>query len=337
MARFAWVLAILFVAGCSATRPVNVTVSRTAAAGPSGSSATASPTAAPTRSPRPTTAAERDCTVSWRQHYLSLALLADEATVIVRARAVAADTVQLTPGFGAGTTRDARRTTFFVLESLKGTASQELRILEDVCLNLSVVPGEEWVLFASRADDRNGPGDGREPYLTLGGPQGQFRIRDGVVAGPFYKFAQAVHSYEGAPVGELLADLARVPMLDRVGARAMLSDRGWTIQSDAMLSDLPLPSGRDSPGGMGAIGDMVDAAARGGSDLVPLLGRTVQIARFWLEHPPPDAVLYEGTIVLSDGRPVGGWIVVMRDDRRRVFALTERVQALAYGATLATP
>lgn len=333
MARFAWVLAMLFIVGCSATGPVNVEVSRTAAA---GSSATASPTTAPTRSPRPTTAAERDCTVSWRQHYRSLALLADEATVIVRARVVAADTVQLTPGFGAGTTRDARRTTFVVLDSLKGTAPRELRVLEDVCPNLIVVPGEEWVLFAYRADDRNGPGDGREHYLTLGGPQGQFRIRDGVVSGPFYKFAQAVHSYEGAPVGELLADLARVPMLDRVGARAMLSDRGWTLQSDAMLSDLPLPSGR-APGETGTLGDMVDAAARGGSDLVPLLGRTVQIARFWLEHAPPAAVLYEGTIVLSDGRPVGGWIVVMRDDRRRVFALTERAQALAYGATLATP
>lgn len=336
MARFTGVLAIVFMAACGATTPVNVAVSQTPAAGSSVSAATASPTAAPTRSARPTTAAERDCTVSWRQYYRSLALLADEATVIVRARAIATDTVQLTPGLGPGTFRDARRTTFVVLDTLKGTVSGELRVLEDACPNLTVVPGEEWVLFASRADERNGPGDGREHYLTLGGPQGQFRIRGGLVSGPFYKFADVVHGYEGAPIAELLADLTRVPALDRAGARTMLGDRGWTIQSEARLSDLSLPSGRDSPWRTGTFGDVADAATRGGADLTPYLGRTVQVARFWLEHAPPAAVLYEGTIVLGDGKPVGGWIVVMQDDRWRVFALTERAQALAYGATLAT-
>lgn len=327
MARSGWLLAVVVLASCGPTAPVpNAPVS----------AATASPSALVSRSPRPTTAAERDCIVDWAKSYQSLALLANDAAVIVRARAISSDTVQL-KAFGAGNSvslRDARRTTFIVEDTLKGAVSGELRILEDVCPNLTVVPGEDWLLFAYRWDDRYGPDDGREHYLTLGGPQGQFRIRGGVVSGPFHTFARAVHGYEGASIAELLDDLARVPPLDRVGARAMLSDRGWAVPGEAILSDLELPSDREAQWWPDTFGGISDAAARGGSDLAPYLGRTVQVTRFWLENAPPATVLYQATIVLSDGKPVGGWIVAGRDDRSQVFALTERAQALAYGATL---
>lgn len=340
MTRSGWLVALVLVASCGAPVPP-APVPETPAVPSRAGVSSALPSAATSRTPRPTTAAEPDCIVDWVKSYRSLALLANDAAVIVRARAVATDTVQL-KAFGAGNSvslRDARRTTFIVEDTLKGAVFGEIRILEDVCPNLTVVPGEDWLLFGSRLDDRYGPGDGREHYLTLGGPQGQFRIRGGVVSGPFHTFARAVHGYEGASIAELLDDLARVPPLDRVGARATLSDRGWVVQGEPILSDFELPSDREAQWWPDTFGGIIDAAARGGSDLAPYLGRTVQVAQFWLENAPPATVLYQATIVLSDGRPVGGWIIAGRDSGSQVsqvFALTERGPALAYGATLAS-
>ena len=167
----------------------------------------------PTRTPRQTTATTLDCTVSWSKHYRTLDELVHDAEVIVRATAVAQDEVQLRPGFGREPTRSARRTTFEVTETLKGSASvREIRVLEDVCPNLTATPGEEWLLFAHRWTDpaTYGPDEPGDHYFTLGGPQGQFRARGGVVAGPFYRFADLVHSYEGASVAELMVDVHSV-------------------------------------------------------------------------------------------------------------------------------
>jgi hypothetical protein len=120
--------------------------------------------------------------------------------------AVGQDIVQLTPGFGAQPTRDARRTTFRVVATLKGSVSGPIRVLEDVCANLDVRSGEEWVLFAYRWDTATyGPAEGGEHFLTRGGPQGQFRFGGGKVIGPFFVFAGVVHSYEDATIDEVLA------------------------------------------------------------------------------------------------------------------------------------
>jgi hypothetical protein len=170
----------------------------------------ATPSASPTPSPgvRVTTQATRDCTVSWVDHFTTLSDLVGKADVIVRAMAVAQDTVQLTPGFGSQPTRDARRTTFRIVETSKGTVSGSIRVLEDVCPNLEVRSGEEWLLFAYRWDTAaHGPTDGGEHFLTRGGPQGQFRFGAGKVIGPFFVFAGLVHSYEGATIDEVLADV----------------------------------------------------------------------------------------------------------------------------------
>jgi hypothetical protein len=172
--------------------------------------ASASPSVAASRTPRVTTATTLDCTVSWVSHYVTLEQLAKDAEIVVRAVAVAQDEVRLRPGFAREATRPARRTTFRVTGVLRpaGTTLTEIRVLEDVCPNLTVAPGEEWVLFAYLWKDAaaNGPDEPGDHYITRGGPQGQFRIRDGKVAGPFYLFADLVHSYEGAPVAELVAD-----------------------------------------------------------------------------------------------------------------------------------
>ena len=161
---------------------------------------------------RPTTATTRDCTVDWVDHFKTMRDLAAKAEVIVRAVAVSHDTTQL-KAFAAGNVvslRDAQRTTFRVVDTLKGSAAAELRVLEDVCQNLDVKPGEEWLLFAYRWDNAYGPDGGGEHFVTDGGPQGQFRFGAGKVIGPFYVFADVVHSYEGASIDEVMRDVRAV-------------------------------------------------------------------------------------------------------------------------------
>jgi hypothetical protein len=158
---------------------------------------------------RPTTPTTHDCTVSWVDHFKTMRDLAAKAEVIVHAVAVSQDTTQL-KAFAAGAVvslRDARRTTFRVVATLKGSAPAEMRVLEDVCQNLEVKPGEEWLLFAYRWDNTYGPESGGEHFMTDGGPQGQFRFSAGKVIGPFYVFADVVHSYEGASIDEVMRDV----------------------------------------------------------------------------------------------------------------------------------
>ncbi len=188
-------------AACETTAGHPVTVQASASA---SASATASSRASST--PRVTTATTLDCTVSWVDHFTALSDMARKADVIVRAVAIAQDTVQLTPGFGSRPTRDARRTTFRVVETLKGAATPEIRVLEDVCPNLDVRPSDEWLLFATGWDNSYGPAGGGQHYFSAGGPQGQFRFAAGRVSGPFFRFADLVHSYEGATIDEVLGD-----------------------------------------------------------------------------------------------------------------------------------
>jgi hypothetical protein len=186
----------------------NVSQVSSAGATPSSASTFAQITAAPT--PRVTSGATKDCTVSWAHHYRTLADLAGGAEVVLRAVPIAQDIVQLRPGFGPKATRDARRTTFTVstIVRTKGAQPAEVRVLEDVCPNLESRPGDEWLLFLYRWDPAgHGPDDPHEHWIALGGPQGQFRFTHGVVSGPFYLFAEVVHSYEGASVAEVIADL----------------------------------------------------------------------------------------------------------------------------------
>ena len=167
-----------------------------------------SATASASPSVRVTSLTTRDCTVSWVDHFTTLPELVAKAEVIVRAIALEQDTAQLTPGFGAQPTRDARRTTFRVVETLKGSVTGPMRVLEDVCPNLDVRAGDEWLLFAYHWDSSgHGPADGGEHFVTRGGPQGQFRFTGGKVSGPFFTFAGVVHSYEGASIDEVLRDV----------------------------------------------------------------------------------------------------------------------------------
>ena len=161
------------------------------------------------------TAATRDCAVSWVRGYRTLAELAQDAQVVVRATALGQDTVQLKAFGGAGDVfrRDARRTMLRVTSVLRAAvpAPSEVRVLEDVCQNLEVGSDQEWVLFLYRWDPRYGPDEPGDHWISAGGPQGQFRIVGGVVGGPLFAFAEVVNGYRGATVDRLLADIAALP------------------------------------------------------------------------------------------------------------------------------
>jgi len=172
--------------------------------------ATVTATSSVAAAPRATTPAALRCMVSFAHHYDSVASLAADAQLVVRATATAQDVVQLRPGFGPRATRDARRTTFAVTDVVRTTGERpsEIRVLEDVCPNLTASDGDEWLLFLYRwVPGDHGPDDPHDHWMSEGGPQGQFRIHAGKVSGPFWDTAGVVHSYEGAPLAEVIADI----------------------------------------------------------------------------------------------------------------------------------
>ncbi|MEP6667403.1 MAG: hypothetical protein ABJA81_13225 [Nocardioidaceae bacterium] len=194
--------------------------------------------------------ATRDCTVSWAKSYATLEALTNDSDVIVRAKAITGDQVQL-KAFGANDAvsyRSASRVTFSVLATLWPTSAPltEARVIEDVCPGLDVVSGDEWVLFLGKADPRyvSAPGD---HYFTLGGPQGQARLHAATVSGPFFKFQRAVHAYEGATVAELEQDIARIQPVDRAAARALVERYGWRVLDTGTITDVQLPASASAP------------------------------------------------------------------------------------------
>lgn len=274
--------------------------------------------------------------MSWAQSYRSLDLLADAAEVIVRAQAVAEDTVQLR-AFGANGSvrlREARRTTLQVIETLKGVAEREVRVVEDVCPGLALAPGEEWVLFLGAPfDPKYGPDDPRVHRFTLGGPQGQFRIRASLIAGPFFRFQHVVRGYGGATSAELLSDLRAVRQIDLGLSRAIVARAGWTVLPGHRVDDLQLPSDEAMPlpGHERPFRVFADASRRAGYDITAFGGRTLRAVSYLLELDRPSTEKqYRATIVHDRGTVVGGWITVAHNlGDGEVFAFTERDAALA--------
>jgi len=274
--------------------------------------------------------------VSWAQSYRSLDLLTDAADVVVRAQAVAEDTVQLR-AFGANGSvhlRDARRTTLQVVETLKGVAELEVRVIEDVCPGLALAPGEEWVLFLGAPfDPKHGPDDSRIHRFTLGGAQGQFRIRASHIAGPFFRFQHVVRGYGGTTSAELLSDVRAVRQLDLGLSRAIVARAGWTVLPGHQVDDLQLPADEAMPlpGHERPFRLFADASRRTGYDLAPFGGRTLRAVSYLLEvNRPSTEKQYRATIVHERGAVVGGWITVAHNlGDTELFALGERDAALA--------
>ncbi len=160
--------------------------------------------------PAATTIGDRDCTVSWARYYKTLAELVEDSPVIVRATPLVTDraTLYAFDGSGARFSRDARRTTFRVTKQLKGPALSEVYVVEDVCENIETRPGEAWLILAHEFAPPFAPGPGY--YVASGGPQGQFRLVNGRVAGTYFVFAPVVRSYDGISVDRLAQDIAAV-------------------------------------------------------------------------------------------------------------------------------
>lgn len=303
-------------------------------------SAAASPvpaatSAAPPATPRPTTAATRDCTVTWQRSYRTLDSLVDDADVVVRAVVVAKDTATL-KAFGANAAvsyRNASRTTLQVLAALHGgPGPATVSVLEDVCPGLDTTPGDEWLLFLRKADPKYGPDTAGAHYYALGGPQGVMRLRDGRVVGPFFKFQRAVHAYEGATVAEVEAGIAAVRPLDKIAGRALVERHGWRVLEGTSVHDLELPADHsakffleDTP-----FAAYVDASRRVGLDLARVAPGSAHVLALRLEADRPSTEKqYNAYVVYREGRIVGAWVIAGIPWTWTLFALDQRDDAIA--------
>lgn len=303
-----------------------------AGSGTSGGSSSASPVQA---TPRATSPATLDCTVSWARSYGSLDALVDDSDVVVRARATANDQIQL-KAFGANgavSYRSASRITFGVLATLSPVTIPitEVRVIEDVCPGLDVVPGDEWILFLHKAHPRYVSATG-DHYSTLGGPQGQIRLHGGMVNGPFFKFQRAVHQYEGASTSEVERAIAAIRPIDRAAARALVERYGWRVVDAGSSTDLELPADVSSPFGLEGhtLGDYVAMSRRVGLDLSATPSGLVRLVTFLLEADRPSTESqYTAHVAYSGGRIVGAWVVAGVPWTWTLFGLDQRSQALA--------
>jgi len=285
-------------------------------------------------SPRPTSPATLDCTVSWARSYETLDALVNDSDLIVRAKAVAHDEVQL-KAFAANeavSLRPASRVTFSVLATLRpGSAPiTEVRVVEDVCPGLDVVPGDEWVLFLRKADPRYATATG-DHYFSLGGPQGQVRLRASTVSGPFFKFQRAVHAYEGASQAELEKDIAAIRPPDRAAARALVGRYGWRVIDTGTTTDAQIPTTASAPLTIEghSFSDLAAASSRIGLDFGSTPPGGLRIVTFRLEADRPSTERqFSAVVAYRDSRIVGAWIVAGVPWIWTVFGLDQRAEAL---------
>ena len=297
--------------------------------------ATTSPT------PRPMTPAVRDCTVSWAESYRTLDALVDDSDLIVRAAAIATDSVTL-KAFGANDAvsyRTSARVTFTVLATLLPPSPSiapvaEVRVLEDVCPGLELTPGDEWILFLRKVDPRYGPDAGGDHYVTLGGPQGQARLHRGSVAGPFFTFQRAVHPYEGASAAELERDIAAIRAIDKTSGRALVERFGWRILDTGTTRDAELPADPTKAFVLDGttFRDFVIASRRVGLDLGAAVPGPARMLTLHLEADRPSTEKqYSATVAYQRGRIVGAWVVAGVPWTWSLFGLDQRAEALALG------
>jgi hypothetical protein len=277
--------------------------------------------------------------VTWSRGYRSIDLLTESAELIVRGVVAGTGTVQLN-AFGANnavSVRTARRTTLRVTETLKqppGAAPTEVNVVEDVCPHLGQIGTGDWILFAQRLDPPYAPDDGRVYYVTLGGPQGQFRFENDRVVGPFFTFARVVHSYEGARAQEIRADVAAVRPVDVPSARALIERYGWTTIRGPSVQDEPLPRDFSYDDGSGAFEVYAIASRAVGLELRGFAGQMLRGATFLLDYDRPSTEKqYLATVLFdSSGQVVGAWLTAGGDSGPwEVFPLSERDRARAAG------
>ena len=182
-----------------------------------------------------------------------------------------------------------------------------------------LVAGEEYVLFLrsfwGANSDRFRAGD--HTFRPIGGPQGQWLVRDGVVSQqaevPLKK------ALDGKPVDRFLAELKAAPDLRALGA-ALLQRHGWSpgeleAYMDVVASTAVLE--RDSE-----YRARLDASRGIGLDFAPYQGR--QVLRL-IYHLDPGGL--DGCVLVADGKAVGAWLRI--GGRGLIFRLDRREEALA--------
>jgi hypothetical protein len=272
----------------------------------------------------------------------SLPPMIDRATLVVRADVIRIGSIDL-----GGTA--VRTLTLRPNEVLKGTAGAQITVLENPCPFFDVRAGDDWIAFlapySSTFAAPYGPvrtaavGDA---YVTLGGPEAVFAVRNGTVAraGPLEGMAaQVVRSYEGSAASRLLADIRRIRPADG-DVRALFARYGWAPHATWNAHDLTLPPaigfqnlGLLAPGTPTKVNHNFDefakVSAEAGLDFRPHASKPGELIQILLERDWDGTGRFPplGHAVLVDRRIVGAWVHVA--PQGDLYAITQREAALA--------
>lgn len=265
------------------------------------------------------------------ESHRSLQSMFDRADVVVRGTVVRTGVAALYAyGSQGRLPRDAPVLTLGVTETFKGSAVPELHVITDVCPSLDADPRSEWFVFAYRADQRYGPEGPTPHHHAVGGPQGQLRVVDGRLAGPYYAVQRVARELSGTPAADLAAKLRTMTGAD-VAARSLFERHGWTVVRTDHVGELTLPAAAAFGNafadlcGAAPLAHCADLGARAGLDLRTGAGSDARVLTFVLEFPTPiggGAYPPSGRAVAVGDRIVGAWVVsaVTRD----VYAVTDR-------------
>lgn len=255
----------------------------------------------------------------------------ERADVVARGRVSAQGPTLV---YGHGRTgrfpRDARLTTLRISETFKGLPVPELKIVENVCPGLNAGADDEWIVFAAAADARYGPDAPGLHFFTIGGPQGQLRLTNGRVAGPYFAFQTVARGEADTRVGDLATRLRAMTGAD-AEARSIFERHGWTVVQTTSVSEMVLPAATDLGApfqyvcGEAPVAHCADLSGQIGLDLRGGAGQDARVLSFVLEFPRPiggGASPPTGVAVAVGHRVIGAWVVsaVTRD----VYAVSDR-------------
>ena len=167
-------------------------------------------------------------------------------------------------------------------------------------------------------------------YFTIGGPQGQFRLTNGRVSGPYFAFQRVARSEADEAASDLAARLRAMTGAD-AEARSIFERHSWMVVRTRSVSELVLPAAADLGAafqyvcGEAPVAHCADLSGRIGLDLRSGAGQDARVLSFVLEFPTPiggGAYPPTGVAVAVGQRVIGAWVVsaVTRD----VYAVSDR-------------
>ncbi len=210
------------------------------------------------------------------------------------------------PGIGSAATTPTLRTTFRLVTLLRGSdVPSTFSVVEQVCPNIDLSAGDEWLLFLRAWDAPTQP-PSNATFVTLTGPQGQLRVVNGRIAGPYYDQARVARSYDGAAIDEVIADIRAAQPFAADAAARYAQSRGWSVERILDPSDLYLRA-ETGPGLDDEDRAMVNASRAAGFPLEPYLGRFVVVTSAQVRDPTGRGLDVYVAAALFKGVIVGVW------------------------------